>query len=358
MNKRIKLLVVLFLIGQSCTHHKMGIKSIHSSFIPITDNEIIDGDIVQLRPPGKKPLVSFDYAIKNLLRGKEDYEILENFISNILKRYGKSSIEIVELLESETNQQTEKHKHCLMDIVAKDTEGRYCLIEIERNKKENFFHKALYSTSVSIADGLKSNDDYDQIKKVYHISLLYFTPNKKYNKNMTALTHVKMGFKDINLNNIELYLKGNQYGNPVKATDVHPEYFILTIPTDKPYQDQGLNDELGDWLYILNNDELPPNPHLPSSCIEKIKNKLTYVKMSDEYKVNYKAYIERKIIKNNALKRSRAEGKAEGKIEIARNLLSLKIDLETIQKSTGLPKKEIEEDFPMSISNKRQRTHG
>nr|WP_016926142.1 hypothetical protein [Rickettsia conorii] len=39
-------------------------------------------------------IISFDYAIKSLLKDKGDYEIVEGFISAILKDVGYSAVKI------------------------------------------------------------------------------------------------------------------------------------------------------------------------------------------------------------------------------------------------------------------------
>ena len=59
---------------------------------------------------GDKPLVSFDYGIKYLLRDKGDYSIVEGFISALLKTKGYKDIKIVALLESESNKEDSKNK--------------------------------------------------------------------------------------------------------------------------------------------------------------------------------------------------------------------------------------------------------
>ena len=49
--------------------------------------------------PSQRPLISFDWAIKRLLRQKANYGILEGFLSELLRR----DVVIVNLPESETN---------------------------------------------------------------------------------------------------------------------------------------------------------------------------------------------------------------------------------------------------------------
>jgi len=50
----------------------------------------------------KRRLISFDWAMKKLLRSKANFEILEGFLSELLK----DNIHILEILESESNKKT------------------------------------------------------------------------------------------------------------------------------------------------------------------------------------------------------------------------------------------------------------
>ena len=47
-----------------------------------------------------KPLISFDYAIKYLLKNKGDYDIVEGFISALLNIEGYPSVKIKALFVS------------------------------------------------------------------------------------------------------------------------------------------------------------------------------------------------------------------------------------------------------------------
>ena len=54
----------------------------------------------------ERKLVSFDWAVKKLLRSKANFEVLEGFLSELLF----DDIKIIEVLESETNQDSEADK--------------------------------------------------------------------------------------------------------------------------------------------------------------------------------------------------------------------------------------------------------
>jgi hypothetical protein len=53
----------------------------------------------------RRRLISFDWALKRLLRSKANFGILEGFLSELLR----DDIRIVEILESETNKEDEDY---------------------------------------------------------------------------------------------------------------------------------------------------------------------------------------------------------------------------------------------------------
>jgi len=54
----------------------------------------------------QRKLISFDWAMKRLLRSKANFEVLEGFLSELLKQ----QIQILDVLESEGNQETRSDK--------------------------------------------------------------------------------------------------------------------------------------------------------------------------------------------------------------------------------------------------------
>ena len=60
-----------------------------------------------------KKLISFDWAIKRLLRNKANFVVLEGFLSELLF----DDIKIEQILESEANQETVDDKFNRVDIL-------------------------------------------------------------------------------------------------------------------------------------------------------------------------------------------------------------------------------------------------
>lgn len=61
-----------------------------------------------------KPLITFDWALKKLLRSKANFDILEGFLSELLFKDRK----IKEIIESESNKHTENDKQNRVDLLA------------------------------------------------------------------------------------------------------------------------------------------------------------------------------------------------------------------------------------------------
>src|SRR5438045_2939757 len=136
-------------------------------------------------------LISFDYAIKYLLKDKGDYEIVEGFISAILVSQGYEPVKITAVLESESNREEQIDKKSIADVIVDDQHGHKYIVEIDRSYTSMFLHKACFNSSRLIVDSLSKAEDYSTIKKVFHINLLYF----QYSDLQAPLYHGKTIFK-------------------------------------------------------------------------------------------------------------------------------------------------------------------
>ncbi|MEA0971652.1 Rpn family recombination-promoting nuclease/putative transposase domain protein [Candidatus Megaera venefica] len=292
-----------------------------------------------------KPLVSFDYGIKYLLRDKGDYGVVEGFISALLKTRGYKDIKIISLLESESNKEDSKNKRSLADLIVEDEDHNKYIVEIERNVKDSFIHKSLFNTSRLIVDNLAQREDYTQILKVFHISLLYFPVG---NGN-GAIYHGKTIIHEIETNDkLSVHIKNQETGEVFDATDILPEYFYISVPL---FNDR-LEKEIDDWLHVMKYDEVPTNYHSP--YMVQVAEKLSILKMTPEERARY-SYYQKKLYNDRdelqaAETRGEARGEAKGKAEenirvkteIAKAMLLDRNSAEKIAKITGLSIAEIE----------------
>ena len=283
-----------------------------------------------------KPLISFDYAIKYLLKDKSDFSIVEGFISALLKTRGYKDIKIISLLESESNKEDGKSKRSLADLIVEDEDHNKYIVEIERNVKDSFIHKSLFNTSRLIVDNLAQREDYTQIIKIFHISLLYFPIGS----GNGAIYHGKTILHEIETNDkLSVHIKNQETSEEFDATNILPEYFYISVPL---FNDR-LEKEIDDWLHVMKYDEVPKNYHSP--YMVQVSEKLSILKMTTEERARYSYYQKKLHNDRDELQASEArgieKGKAEGKAEIAKKMLSKNHSVSDISDLTGLSPEEI-----------------
>lgn len=299
-------------------------------------------------------LISFDYAIKYLLKDKGDYEIVEGFISALLQAEGYKAVKIKALLESESNKESKHLKKSIADVIVEDEEGNNYIIEIDRAYTSLFLHKALFNTSRLIVDNLGASQDYLKIKKVFHINLLYFP----FTETKSALQHGKVIFHEIdNQHPVDIHFIDRGM-NMFEAHNVFPEYFIISVPVF----DDVIKQELDEWLYLLKHSEIKES--FKSPYMKKVAERLNIIKMTSTERAVYDRYVMDSMKDRDYLvsaeekgrtegrEEGREEGRAEGRTEgreegevegrmaekqaIAKTMLLKNIDHHTIAEVTGL----------------------
>ena len=116
-------------------------------------------------------LISFDWAMKRLLRDKANHAVLEGLMTSLLNE----KFTIVRFLESESNQEDENDKFDRVDILAESEKGELTIFEIQNNRELAYFHRILYGVSKAITDYINLGEDYEKVRKVYSINIVYFT---------------------------------------------------------------------------------------------------------------------------------------------------------------------------------------
>ena len=116
-------------------------------------------------------LISFDWAMKRVLRDKANHAVLEGLMTSLLNE----KFTIVRFLESESNQEDENDKFDRVDILAESEKGELTIFEIQNNRELAYFHRILYGVSKAITDYINLGEDYEKVRKVYSINIVYFT---------------------------------------------------------------------------------------------------------------------------------------------------------------------------------------
>ncbi len=226
-------------------------------------------------------LISFYYAIKYLLKDKGDYEIVEGFISAILKDAGYSPVKITALLESCSNKEDDILKSGVADVIVEDEEGHKYIVEIDKSYINLFMHKVCFNSSRLIVDSIYKSEDYTTIKKIFHINLLYFP----FADMKAPLYHGKTIFREVDKKHLMKFSLGDMRGKIFDLCNVFPEYFVISVPLFNDI----IRDELDEWLYVVKHSEVKKD--FKSPYMKKVAKKLDILKMTTKERIIYRAHM-------------------------------------------------------------------
>ncbi|MEL6749939.1 MAG: PD-(D/E)XK nuclease family transposase, partial [Pseudomonadota bacterium] len=78
-----------------------------------------------------RKLISFDWAMKKLLRSKANFDILDGFLSELLKE----DIQIMAVLESESNKEHRQDKFNRVDLKVRNQHDDIIIIEVQYERE-------------------------------------------------------------------------------------------------------------------------------------------------------------------------------------------------------------------------------
>jgi predicted transposase/invertase (TIGR01784 family) len=195
-----------------------------------------------------KKLIQFDWAIKRLLRNKANFVVLEGFLSELLF----DNIRIEQILESESNQETDDDKFNRVDILTQNSKNELIIIEIQSSYEIDYFHRMAYGTSKAISETLQKRQKYSEIRKIISINIVYFDLGQGQDYIYKGKTDfIGLHQKDI------LGLSDKQKTTFIKeeVSDIFPEYYLLKV---NQFNDHA-KDTLDEWIYFLKNSEVKDN---------------------------------------------------------------------------------------------------
>jgi predicted transposase/invertase (TIGR01784 family) len=296
-------------------------------------------------------MISFDWAMKRLLRSKANYDVLEGFLSELLYR----DIKIQSISESESNKETEEDKSNRVDILVEADGKEMVIIELQFDREYDYFHRMLYGTSKVIVEYMDMGDAYENVRKVYSINIVYFDLGVGEDYVYHGVSH----FKGLHTNDeLRLNEKQKQLYNKQFIGELYPEYYILKVNN---FNDVAKN-TLDEWIYYLKNNKI--QDHFTAKGMGRARKVLAKDNMSEEEKRNYERNIEGRRVKMGEMFSARydgrveglAEGKAEGLAEgLAKGKAEGLAEGEAKGKAEGLAEGEAKEKLAIA---KNLKSHG
>ena len=317
---------------------------------------------------GSDKYIRFDWAAKKILRDKANFSILEGLITVLLN----DDTKIIEILENESNQCDPDDKFNRVDIKALNSKGEIILVEIQQTREVYYLERILYGVANAITEHIHRGDKYDQVKKVYSISILYFDLGK----GEDYIYRGQTVFHGLTKHDTLQITEREKNGLNMKAPeDVFPEYYLIRVKSF----DKIAENHLEEWIRYLKDGDIDENTTAPG--LREAKRKLEYLSMTEKERKAYDRHIDNIMIQNDmfdtaakeglaqgvaigraeglekGLAEGRAEGRAEGEaiglekgrveqhqidmVEMARKMKSNNMPFEIIEQYTGLSVEEI-----------------
>ncbi|MBF0117815.1 MAG: Rpn family recombination-promoting nuclease/putative transposase [Desulfobacterales bacterium] len=271
-------------------------------------------------------------AFKKIFGNENKKEILISFLNAVLLLEGDKAIQEVTILDPYQAPKIKDLKETILDVKAKDGRGVTFIVEMQV-EKEDFFHKrVLYYTSKAYVFQIEKGTDYPKLNQVFFIGILNFKmlDTKDYISRhliLDAKTH-KQEIKDFEFNFIEL----KKFNKKVDE----------------------LESVLDKWIYFFKHTE---DLKIVPAELSNVKEIAEAFEIAEQHNWTqkeldiYEYWQIKEVIHKNAMELSMREavteaelkGRLEGRIETAKNLLSLGVHVQTIMKATGLDEKTIRE---------------
>lgn len=250
----------------------------------------------------KDRYIRFDWAIKRLLRQKANFDVLEGFLTVFIGE----EVKIVEILESEGNQQTPDDKFNRVDIKARNSKGEIILVEVQNTSELYYLERILYGVAKAITEHIHLGDTYKEVKKVYSISILYFDIGK-------GADYLYVGqnkFIGVHTND-QLVITAKEKGALVQKSpaEIFPEYILVRVNEF----DKVAVTPLEEWVAYLKSGVIKENTTAPG--LQEARKKLQYYSMTDAERYAYDEHLNAVMIQNDVLGNAREEGLAEGRAE-------------------------------------------
>ena len=268
--------------------------------------------------------------------------ITKGFLETILER----KIDSIDLSRNPIlRREFKEEKLGVLDIIAKLDKDEICNIELQIVDKKNIIERILYYWSRLYSRQIKSGEDYKILQK--------------------AIVILITDFKIENLEELDYHsrwkIMEDKQGKKIILTQ-KLEIDIIELP--KIIGKEKEQDNLLDWLYFLENpkservtEKMKENENL-KEAVKKLDNLSEDERMQRIADLRQKAIMDEKAIYEKGLEigiekgiqrgmekgieKGIMEGSQKEKIEIAKKMLKLKIDKETIAEATGLTEQEIE----------------
>ena len=246
--------------------------------------------------------IRFDWAIKRLLRQKANFDVLNGFLTVMLRE----EVRILEILESESNQESADDKFNRVDIKALNSKGEIIIVEIQNTREVHYLERILYGVAKAITEHISLGDGYQKVKKVYSINILYFdlgVGTDYFYHGQNHFTGVHTGDR------LRINMRDRDAVITRLPAEIFPEYILIRVNEF----DKVATTPLDEWIAYLKDGTIRPDTTAPG--LREAREKLKYYSMSSQERHAYDEHLNVIMIQNDVLDTAKWEGRIEGLAE-------------------------------------------
>ena len=255
-----------------------------------------------------------DWAFKYVL---SDHELLLILLNDFLPE----NIASVVSVSNEPKRLNSTEKTVLMDIVARTEDGREIVIEMQRFKKTDFKARMFYYGAAMVRSQLKRGRYYGKLKPVYVLCFMDFKLKHLRNQLLYKYRMMEQESHEVYGDWLSIYLCELPRLQKIAMSEMnYVEGWMHIIRESSTFagKPEGMNERFDRVVEAARLKKVPEN------------EQMDYFKamISDDERLEYG-------------EDRYAEGKAEGKAEMAKALKELGVKPDTISRASGLSKEEI-----------------
>ncbi len=273
-----------------------------------------------------------DIAFRRIFGTEKNKDILIHFLNDILGFTGKSTIKDIEFLSTIQDPDIASKKQSIVDVLCRDENGLQVIVEMQVAKTKGFEKRAQYYAAKAYSRQADKGDQYHDLKEIIFIAIadcILFPDKSEYKSKHTI--------RDEDTN----------------EHDLKDFYFIfIELPKFPKTKEDQLSSIVEKWVYFFRYADETSEEELEriigsDLIIKRAYEELNRFNWSEKEFIAYEQEVKRirdeQAVLAQKLDDAKKEGKIEGKIEVARAMLTNNVDISTIVKCTGLSVDEVQE---------------
>ena len=240
--------------------------------------------------------------LDRLLRQKANFGVLNGFLTVMLRE----EVNILEILESESNQESADDKFNRVDIKARNSKGEIIIVEIQNTREVHYLERILYGVAKAITEHISLGEGYQNVKKVYSISILYFDLGV----GTDYIYHGQNHFTGVHTGDrLRINTRDRDAVITRLPAEIFPEYILIRVNEF----DKVATTPLDEWITYLKDGTIRPDTTAPG--LREAREKLKYYSMSSSERHAYDEHLNAIMIQNDVLDTAKWEGRLEGLAE-------------------------------------------